>query len=456
MRTAGTGSGRQRQPQLRGRRHQQRRRRLPRRSARSCLEHGGNNRWLFRVVKALRERDKRWGLNWKRANVGDMSQDVITFNWGTDPDEGTFKLRAWDIIGGHCGSRPGRAVLGDHQPEAAELQLRRPVDAAAVHPGRQRAVGCSAAKAIARADRSAGPPASCTRDDVLDLDLAGLRLARGGLVRRGHRADGGGVPRLPARRAVHRRAQLAPGHQRRHRPDLDRRADRLLLSGGELGRPGRTDRPRVPAAPLADRPGVARHRRERRRRAARAGRVLGGHGVAASTASARVCSAPRPAGPRRSCSPCRPPSSTSAGRRSPTRRCCASRSPRCSAMSATRRPASRWMALGGAVSLALAGLVKIPAILVLAPIAVVGWLRHGWRLWRDAWFVAAPLAALGRDRAVVPARRPDLPGDRADPGDLPALGHLSRRHRASGPARSRPCRTGPGPSSSPGTRPRSC
>jgi 4-amino-4-deoxy-L-arabinose transferase-like glycosyltransferase len=56
----------------------------------------------------------------------------------------------------------------------------------------------------------------------------------------------------------------------------------------------------------------------------------------------------------------------------------------------------RWqMALGGAVALALAGLVKIPAILVLAPIAVVGVLRHGWRLWRDEWFVAAPLAALG-------------------------------------------------------------
>jgi 4-amino-4-deoxy-L-arabinose transferase-like glycosyltransferase len=54
-----------------------------------------------------------------------------------------------------------------------------------------------------------------------------------------------------------------------------------------------------------------------------------------------------------------------------------------------------WMALGGAVSLALAGLVKIPAILVLAPIAVIGFLRHGWRLWRDEWFVAAPLAALG-------------------------------------------------------------
>jgi len=53
------------------------------------------------------------------------------------------------------------------------------------------------------------------------------------------------------------------------------------------------------------------------------------------------------------------------------------------------------MALAGAVSLALAGLVKIPAILILGPIAVVGWLRHGWQLWRDPWFTAAPLAALG-------------------------------------------------------------
>ncbi len=70
----------------------------------SCLERGGNNRWLFRVVEALRQRDKRWGLNWKRANFGDMSQDIITYNWGSDADEGTPKLRAWDIIGNHCGS----------------------------------------------------------------------------------------------------------------------------------------------------------------------------------------------------------------------------------------------------------------------------------------------------------------------------------------------------------------
>jgi 4-amino-4-deoxy-L-arabinose transferase-like glycosyltransferase len=58
----------------------------------------------------------------------------------------------------------------------------------------------------------------------------------------------------------------------------------------------------------------------------------------------------------------------------------------------TGRPA---LALAGAVSLALAGLVKIPAILVLGPIAIVGVLRYGWRVWHDPWFVAAPLGALG-------------------------------------------------------------
>jgi 4-amino-4-deoxy-L-arabinose transferase-like glycosyltransferase len=56
---------------------------------------------------------------------------------------------------------------------------------------------------------------------------------------------------------------------------------------------------------------------------------------------------------------------------------------------------SRHLAVAGAVSLALAGLVKIPAILVLGPIGVVGLLRHGRDVWRDPWFTAAPLAAVG-------------------------------------------------------------
>jgi hypothetical protein len=77
----------------------------------------GNTRWLFRLVNELRKRDKRWGLNWKRANVGDMSQDIVTFNWSSDPDEGTLNTRVYDVIAGHCGSNPGpnfdeKTILG--------------------------------------------------------------------------------------------------------------------------------------------------------------------------------------------------------------------------------------------------------------------------------------------------------------------------------------------------------
>jgi hypothetical protein len=71
--------------------------------ARSC----GDDTWLFLLVRELRKRDKRWGLNWKRANIGDMSDDIVTYNWGPDGDEGTPKMRAWDVIGGHCGPNPG-------------------------------------------------------------------------------------------------------------------------------------------------------------------------------------------------------------------------------------------------------------------------------------------------------------------------------------------------------------
>jgi hypothetical protein len=78
----------------------------------SCREHGGNNRWMFLLVRELRKIDTRWGLNWKRGSVGDMSQDVVAFNWGTNPDEGTVDAYIWDTIGGHCGPRPD-AFWGD-------------------------------------------------------------------------------------------------------------------------------------------------------------------------------------------------------------------------------------------------------------------------------------------------------------------------------------------------------
>ncbi|HXG90167.1 MAG TPA: hypothetical protein VNJ02_17705 [Vicinamibacterales bacterium] len=70
----------------------------------SCVEHGGNNAWLLRLVNALRQQDTRWGLNWKRGNVGDLSQDIVTYNYGSGADEGTTDVYIIDTIGNHCGS----------------------------------------------------------------------------------------------------------------------------------------------------------------------------------------------------------------------------------------------------------------------------------------------------------------------------------------------------------------
>ncbi len=73
----------------------------------SCRDSGGDNTWLYRLVQRLRQEDTRWGLNWKRARVGDMSQDVVTYNYGPEGDEGTYMTYVVDVIGGHCGSNPG-------------------------------------------------------------------------------------------------------------------------------------------------------------------------------------------------------------------------------------------------------------------------------------------------------------------------------------------------------------
>lgn len=72
----------------------------------SCREHGGNNRWLFRLVQRLRTIDSRYGLNWKRGNFGDMSQDVVAYNYSDLPDDQARAphMLAWDVIAGHCGS----------------------------------------------------------------------------------------------------------------------------------------------------------------------------------------------------------------------------------------------------------------------------------------------------------------------------------------------------------------
>lgn len=80
----------------------------------SCVEQGGNNRFLFELLRRLRLRSTRWGLNIKRGNEG-MSQDIITFNRSALPDEGSTtdgstserNMSLYDVIGGHCGSNPG-------------------------------------------------------------------------------------------------------------------------------------------------------------------------------------------------------------------------------------------------------------------------------------------------------------------------------------------------------------
>jgi hypothetical protein len=77
----------------------------------SCQSHGGTWEFMDRVVDRLRQYDTRWGYNWKRGNVGDPSHDVVDYNWGSQPDEGTIQVYIIDIIVGHCGPNPSPGWL---------------------------------------------------------------------------------------------------------------------------------------------------------------------------------------------------------------------------------------------------------------------------------------------------------------------------------------------------------
>jgi hypothetical protein len=79
----------------------------------SCVDMGGNNDFLFEVVRRLRRMDRRWGLNWKRGRVGDMSQDVVNYFYGPAgaPMEGSPDTYVVDMIGGHCGPTPSPAWI---------------------------------------------------------------------------------------------------------------------------------------------------------------------------------------------------------------------------------------------------------------------------------------------------------------------------------------------------------
>lgn len=65
---------------------------------RSC----GNDTWLFKVVEGLRKFDSRWGLNWKRKIIGDLSHDIVNYHFGPGDDENDTNVYAFDVIQGHC------------------------------------------------------------------------------------------------------------------------------------------------------------------------------------------------------------------------------------------------------------------------------------------------------------------------------------------------------------------
>jgi hypothetical protein len=81
----------------------------------SCVDYGqgGNNNFMFESVADLRKAtgSNRWGLNWKRGGIGDLSQDIVTYFWGEEGEimRNSNKVFLVDMIFSHCGSNPGTA-----------------------------------------------------------------------------------------------------------------------------------------------------------------------------------------------------------------------------------------------------------------------------------------------------------------------------------------------------------
>ncbi len=75
----------------------------------SCQEHGGSWQFLDQVVDTLRTYDTRWGYNGKRGNANDPSLDVVTYHYGSGPDQNSTEVYIIDVIGGHCGPTPSPA-----------------------------------------------------------------------------------------------------------------------------------------------------------------------------------------------------------------------------------------------------------------------------------------------------------------------------------------------------------
>ncbi len=67
----------------------------------------GSPVFLTEIVRRLREVDPRWGFNWKRGNVGDLSKDVVDYHWGGGVSEGSADVYIVDVITDYCGPSMG-------------------------------------------------------------------------------------------------------------------------------------------------------------------------------------------------------------------------------------------------------------------------------------------------------------------------------------------------------------
>jgi hypothetical protein len=91
----------------------------------SCQEHGGTWQFMDALVDELRLRDTRWGYNGKRGNPNDPSLDVVAYNWGSQPDEGTTQVYIIDVILQHCGDAPIPAWIDQTQATADSNTIGR-------------------------------------------------------------------------------------------------------------------------------------------------------------------------------------------------------------------------------------------------------------------------------------------------------------------------------------------
>jgi hypothetical protein len=66
--------------------------------ARAC----SSRTYLYRLLYALRKRDSRWGLNYKRGWTGSLSTDIITYNGTDEPDNGADHIYLVDVVSSIC------------------------------------------------------------------------------------------------------------------------------------------------------------------------------------------------------------------------------------------------------------------------------------------------------------------------------------------------------------------